>query len=435
MHPSNCRSYWVAALIGVLWTIGSAAQDKAAGAGEQKRVMRFVGFYYDSHGWVVVTPPAGGPALRLMMTDECRSNARGPGPASRLVWVTARPGAKGIEMATAVAPFDRPNQLEAPSAYQFDGLGEDKVGAVKITVVKLSKFGESSTLPLANKPGPGGKPAPDPALLKKLEAFNPGDVVEVEVQTSGRKLTLLDVDKYRAPRVAEFVKSGPIPGSGGKRVPGVTLRGEDGDVQYSIPAAGPRAVALNALVRRLKPGALVRFTARDEDKPPVLRDLRFDVEVRPTADGQLDIVAPFCRVSLSSHSTSTYCYVYAESNRPGDKALIAGCRRLTLDANEQMRVKLSRAEAQRMKAVLEPQIDPEDRRMTPRELSEFQQLYRAWLQSEGEPERARLEEQMIAGAMELSNRFRKDADLRIVTLKGMLSPEQLAAAKKLGERD
>jgi hypothetical protein len=76
----------------------------------------------------------------------------------------------------------------------------------------------------------------------------------------------------------------------------------------------------------------------------------------------------------------------------------------------------------------------EDKKLTPRERAEYGQLYRAWLQTTSEAERNRVEEMMLAGAMELSQRFRKEADFQLVTLKGMLTPEQLKAAKKLGEQ-
>jgi hypothetical protein len=430
-------------LVGLILALGafvSFAQDASRGnATEQKRVMRFVAFRYDTQGWVVVTPPEGGQAVKLMMTDECRKSARGPALGSRLVWVTARPGPRGIDMATSVAPFDGPKELESPTAYQFDGIAEEKVGATTVTVARLSKFEQSRSVPLATKPVRGGKPASDPALLERLKSLSAGDIVEIELQATGKNVTLIDVDKYRPTRVAEFIKSAQVPAAGGKSVPSVILRGEEGDVPYALPSSGPRAGAVSAFARKLKPGTYVRFTARDEEKPPVLRDMRPDVEVRPTAEGQndtrLEIIATFCRVVLSSYGASAYCYVYPESNRPDDKAVIAGCRRLTYDTREQAKINLSAVEAERMKAVLDPpRIDPdEDPRLTPRERSEFQQLFRSWLQSEGEADRGRLEEQLLAGAVELSNRFRKDADLRIVTLKGMLSPEQLAAAKKLGD--
>src|SRR5688572_26302879 len=152
------RSRLLVGLLVTSCTLACLAQDASKGsATEQKRVMRFVGFRYDPEGWVVVTPPEGGPAVRLMMTDECRKTARGPGPGSRLVWVTARPGVKGIEMATSVSPFDGPKELESPTAYQFDGVAEEKLGASSVTVAKLSKFEQSRAVPLATKPVRGGK--------------------------------------------------------------------------------------------------------------------------------------------------------------------------------------------------------------------------------------------------------------------------------------
>jgi len=188
-------------------------------------------------------------------------------------------------------------------------------------------------------------------------------------------------------------------------------------------------------LRKLRPGMYVRFTAKDENQPPILREIRPDVEVRPSTTGQLDIIATFCRVNLSSYSASTYCYVYPESYRPQDKTLIAGCRRLTYDFREQVKSGLSAIDAERIKAILDPPRTnmEEDKKLTPRERAEYAQLYRAWLQTNSEAERARVEEQMLAGAIELSQRFRKEADFQIVTLKAMLSPDQLKAAKKLGE--
>ena len=58
------RSRWVVGLIVASCALASRAQDAPKGnATEQKRVMRFVGFRYDTQGWVVLTPPEGGAAL------------------------------------------------------------------------------------------------------------------------------------------------------------------------------------------------------------------------------------------------------------------------------------------------------------------------------------------------------------------------------------
>src|SRR6185503_4978117 len=174
LRGAAMRSNLLRILFLVILTALSAplnAQDKSKAATGERRVMRFISFQNDSQWWFVASAPEGGPAVRFMMTEDVRKTARGPSPGSRLVWVTTRPGAAGLEMVTEVTPFDGPKELEAATTYVFDGTAEEKVGVATTTVARFSKFGQTRSVLLPTKPGLGGRAAADPAMLEKLKSF------------------------------------------------------------------------------------------------------------------------------------------------------------------------------------------------------------------------------------------------------------------------
>src|SRR5207248_3199848 len=93
--------------------------------------------------------------------------------------------------------------------------------------------------------------------------------------------TLLDIDVYREPQLGEFVKLDTIK-EGGKSLPGIVMNVDDTPQTLALPAAAPGAPltpaqsAAVALVRKLKPGSYVRFTARDAAGHSTLRDVKLD---------------------------------------------------------------------------------------------------------------------------------------------------------------
>src|SRR2546430_10237484 len=117
--------------------------------------------------YILVTPPEGGAPIKLLLTGEARKKysslfmLRG-----ELIDVTVKPGGQATDMVTAVAKFDGPRELKSPKAFVYDGMNEQKVGQQMMTLVKLSRFGESREAAIPNRPVASGKPAPDPALLE-----------------------------------------------------------------------------------------------------------------------------------------------------------------------------------------------------------------------------------------------------------------------------
>ena len=87
---------------------------------------------------------------------------------------------------------------------------------------------------------------------------------------------------------------------------------------------------------------------------------------------------------------------------------------------------------QKLRTVQQERID--GKAVTKEERKAFGQVFSAYIAAQNEAERVQLEQQLQTASLEISNRFRKEFELRYLTMKSYLTPEQVAAITKFGEQ-
>lgn len=418
------------------WVVMVAVAARGADAPPGRRVMKYVTTYVDSQAWMVMAPTEGGTSVKLMIPPEVRSKTHYLNPGD-LVSVSTKVGSMGIETITDIAAYDGPKGMVSPRAAILEGVGEEKVGATVFTAVKLNRFGVKKSALVPNRPGLGGKPAPDAALLEKINAIKPGEVVEVEVAPGTIKGTmmLLDIDEYREAQVGEFVKLTTV-SEAGKMLPGVILNLNDEPKTFILPvaaagAANPAAANVNAFVRKLKAGTFIEFTARPVKGQQMIRDARLDVHWRPSGADDEELVATFCLLRFNrTRGGYVYVYAYQGSSRPDDKLIESGLRKAIFSNASASKLQLGPTQREQLRTALDQRTQRVD--LTQPERDQLVQLYKTFRDAGNDAERNRVEQQLIGAAIELSNRCRRDVEPRFMLLRSLLSKEQLEEVRVLG---
>lgn len=399
-------------------------------------------------GYVVVTSPEGGVPAKLTVADDVRRKLDSlGGQLGELVTITFNAGsAAGTEIVTAVVPFDGPKELKRTQAYIFDGIGQQKVGVQTFTTARLSKFGRTREALVPNRASvEGGKAQPDAELLERLRSFAAGDIVEAEMVAGPARgtYTLVDIDAVREPQVGEFVKLTSVKDLFEKVTPAVVIEVNAQEVTYTLPVQAPGAVtspnvaAMTALVKRLKPGFTVRFTARPmESRPPILRALSVDGDITPTGDKHLELASTFVRVEMwEDDRTKTANVDYrAGSGRGDDRYLECGVARAIESDAEIARLKLSPDRAKQLGAVLD-ESSMRAERPAAQEKSQWVSGYGAWMTSRDDAARLKIEQDLLWAGQELSLRGKKELVGRYTLLRSLLTPEQLEEVIKLGQEN
>ena len=254
MRPKNVCLI-VIALAFITFTIPSRAADTPKPPDTLQRTVKLVTTTSDAGAqYIVVSPPEGGASVKLLLSGDAKKKysslftLRG-----ELINVTVKPGGQSTDMCTAVAKFDGPRELKSPKAYIFQGTSEQKVGLQTMTVAKLTRFDQTKDAVIPNRPVAGGKPAPDSVLIERLKNIKTGDVVEADLTAGPARntFTLVDVDIFREPQVAEFVKLDTIK-EGARSVPAMVLNVLDEPQTIALPtgtAMRPTDAAAVSLAR------------------------------------------------------------------------------------------------------------------------------------------------------------------------------------------
>lgn len=226
---------------------------------------------------------------------------------------------------TSVEPYSSPPELSAPHAWLFDDLTEQKAGGATTVGVKLSKYDVTmlAALPAQAKAASG---ISNVFTRERLQSFKRGDVVEVELNEARTPPILVDIDHYRDPIFAEFVRLQNVK-DGSKVLPAIVLKVMGEEKTFQLPAVGPASppshAAMHITVRKLKPGYSVLYSVRADPKGgnPVLRDLRLDVA--PVLDGLgPKFVAPCVMVRFITNSERTRTECWKQFGHPTTSRLI-----------------------------------------------------------------------------------------------------------------
>jgi hypothetical protein len=435
---------WVAVLLAAAALPLRAADAPKAATAAGQHVVRYVATLGESADgvntlYLYFTPADGGAIRKLAIAGNAQQKVvfsdRGD-----LIRVTLKPGPSGSDVVASAVPFDGPKGLKSPRAYVFEGLGEQKVGVQTHATAKLTRLGQAREALIPNRTALGGKPAPDPVILDRLKAAKVGDVVEVELApVAGARNTfnLLDVDAYREPVDGDFVKLETVK-EGNKAFPGVTLLVDGLPKTYALPGAGPGSpvtpagAAIQALVKRLRPGYGVRFVARDDPRS-TLRHLQVDGQMEPSGGGEFTVVSTYVRVDFNRSSTTTYVYVNPYANRAADQQLEFGVSRVCNSADEANRLKITAVQLQPLRTALANRVVRTDAGVTAQERTQWANAYAAWKGAADEAARVRVEQELLLAAQETSLRWRKDFDARNTIMRSILTAEQLDAVMKIGK--
>jgi hypothetical protein len=422
-------------------TIPSRAADQTKPPDTASHTVKLVATTSDAGAqYILVSPPEGGASVKLLLSGDAKKKysslftLRG-----ELINVTVKPGGgQSTDMCTAIEKFDGPREMKFPKAYIFEGTSEQKVGQQMMTVAKFTRFNQTKEAAIPNRPVPGGKPAPDPVLIERLKNIKTGDVVEAELTAGPRgSFTLVDVDIFREPQVGEFVKLDTIK-EGTRSVPAMVLNVLDEPQTIALPsgtAMRPTDAAAVSLARRLKSGTYVRFTARDDNGRPTLRDLRVDGAMEGTYSGRYEFVSTFIRIQYYIYGADIDVYFYPRAGRPDDQIIEKGLRYALYNSSDARKVGLDPDKVDQFKKILETRLESNDSDdLMVREKMQWVKAYKAWNNARDDTERARIEEQMAFAAQDMSGRWRKDIEGKFTILKSLLDPKQLEEVRKLGKK-
>jgi hypothetical protein len=400
----------------------------------------------DAPAYVVVAPPEGGKPHRLTVIPEFRrrlaSLDRGD-----LVTLTLS-GAAG-DLVTAINKFEGPRALKASNTYLFDGFAQATVKGQARQAIKLSKFGTSTDALLPTRASiEGFAPQPDEAFLNRVNAFKPGDLVEVEFApspTSGsapRALPVLaDISAPAEPHSGDFVKQTALKDAASKSLSAIVLN-VDGAAQTLAMPANP---AVATLVRRLKPGNGVTFTLAPGDaQPPALRDLRVEGRVEPTGEKTLSIHVAYARIDFSEArrfrgggggGDDIDVNYRPAVDRSQDTIVSRGVSRaLESDADIQ-RLKLTPAQVSILTTAADTLARRRDERAAAAEKTQWLTAYRAWFDAPSDAARLKVEQEMLLAAQELSGRWRKELQDALTMIRTTLNSDQLEPIRDLGREE
>jgi hypothetical protein len=393
--------------------------------------------------YIWVTPAEGGPPVKLLLAgDTQKKYGMLLDHLDELLDVTVKPGGQATDMVTSLSAFKGPAGLKSPSAYLFDGLTERKVGTLSQEVVKLSRFGPTKEAVIQNRPGPGGKPAPDPVLIDRIKGLKNGDCVEVELAPGvGRDaFRLLDIDVYREPVYGEFVKADNVK-VGTRPTPAIVLNVADEEKTFLVPSRLPLTPAEQGIVtlaRKLQPGNGLLFTSREEGDQSTLVSLRVDGTMRIAHRGMVEYQFDSTFTMVEFYKTGTGTSVYFNPRRlgrPVDTTIEFGLRKVLWNSPNGGFLNLKPADVKKLKNLVNdnPQYRlPEDVRV--RESARWSNAYAAWQNARDDATRARIEQEMALAAQDLAKPWQEEADTRLALLKSYLNDQQLAEIRKLGKR-
>jgi len=166
---------------------------------------------------------------------------------------------------------------DAPNGFIFSESKQETVSGHDVMSVVLQKFGQSSTVSVAAKPGENGKPQPDPALVSTIATLKSGDVVTAEVRASGSSPTLLSIELYTEPLKGEFVKvtDSDIDGVKYPAIEIKTATGNDTILLPGIPKNGKWEAdpKMLAKARDLRAGKAVDYRVKQDNGKTYLKDI------------------------------------------------------------------------------------------------------------------------------------------------------------------
>jgi hypothetical protein len=298
----------VALLLGLVTCALAPRAVRAAPADEKKPAATVVKFLGSQEGrvgnkkvlMVAAEPVGGGQRFQLYVPNkDPNKNDYEPNPeVAKVVGALQAGDFVKIEVDSATRPpalkkasaYDAKPGEDGPNVYRFENAFENKEGRVPFTAVVLSRFDQTVTVAVPPAPkGKDGTPgAGDARLAALLDGLKGGDLVEAEIRGSGKAATLVDLDRYEAPKPAKFVKASEAEVDGQKRLaveleaegkPTTVLLGGKMQGKKWVPDAKAAAA-----VKKLKPDDEVMYRAREEGTSLVLRDLQPVPKEVKTAD-------------------------------------------------------------------------------------------------------------------------------------------------------
>ena len=397
--------------------------------------------------YIIVTPPEGGQPVKLLVTDEFKRKL--PGLANdrgELITVTVKFGSLGSEMVTAATLFDGNKALKDPHVYIFEGIGQQKVGIQAFTAAKLSKFGQSREVLVPNRASfDGAKPQPDPTIAAQLTSLTIGDPIEVDIAPGPAKNTfyLIDLDAPHDPLVGSYVKLTNLKDPANKTVAGIVLDVDGQEKSYALPAqtagspSNASAAAIAATAKSLKPGHLVQFDVRQsEGRLPTVRSLKLDGSIEPSNEKFFNLVSSYLKVEFSEGFFGRDINVDYRpgSTRADDQMLDRGVTRVLESEIESTRLKLTPEQTKQLGAAMDIKI-ARDAKPTNQEKAQWVAGYTAWTNAHDDISRAKIEQELLWAAQDLSMRWRNDAQSKYTQIRTILTPEQLEEVRKLGDKN
>jgi len=393
--------------------------------------------------YIFVSPPEGGQPVKLLLTGDAKKKFGALFQhRDELIDITVKPGGgQATDMVTSLSSFKGPAGMKSPRAYIFDGLSERKLGTQSQPVIKLSRFGQTKEAVISNRPGPGGKSGPDAVLLERVKGLKQGDCVEVELGPGGGResFKLLDIDVYREPVLAEFVKAATVK-VGTRPMPAIVLNVADEEKTLLLPSRLPLSPGEQAIVtlsKRLKPGYCVLFTAREEGDHSTLVSLCVDGRLRMGVgrNGE-EFESTFMSVQFYDDGAETNVYFEPRRyGRPDDTKIEMGLRKALWNNSSAGRLNLKPEQVERLKKIVNdnPQFRlAEDAQV--RERPMWLKAYQAWQNARNSAERGRIEQEMALAAQALGRPWKEEADGRAAMLKSFLDEKQLAQVREMGRK-
>ncbi len=291
-------------LVVTVWVLVAAGATKAGGAQEgapakafkpQDAVVRFVKWEQDAVLGkpvilVTVTPPKGGDARKFMLTkkkpklDDFQANKGDVVfikslQEGELVKVSAGVW-KQTPVIVSVEPYEKNPGEEDPNAYAFAGADYEELGGQKFLVLKLKKYGETTTVHVPNTERHRKQASPDPNIELKLFQIKEGDMVEVDVDVIRGKPFLEDIWPYVPPIKGTFLKATETEPSEDIRRMTITVRTDDGEEKELPIRTRERAgkvypsASLARAARALDKGDYIAVKTRELATGPAVVDIR-----------------------------------------------------------------------------------------------------------------------------------------------------------------
>lgn len=210
-----------------------------------------------------VTPAAGGSTMRMIVSDKDTIESAQKCKPGDLVSVSYAKVGHDL-VSDKVEAYDMKPGEDAPGVFVFAKSGEETVNKKEVTTVTVTKFGTELVLAVPQARNSEGKMAPKEELMKVIDGFKSGDLVEVK--NAGN--TLQSIKAYDAPKVGEFQKSEKAADTG---LTTVDIK-IGADVQtLSIPK---KDASVAAVAHKLKSGDLVYCRTTTDDKGTWLVELK-----------------------------------------------------------------------------------------------------------------------------------------------------------------